>query len=251
MQELKALTLNIHKGFSTSKRRFTLERIRDGLRASGCNLVFLQEVIGENERHRKRITGWPDTGQFEFLADSVWQHHAYGKNAVYQHGHHGNAILSEIPIVDWSNTDVSSLRVSQRGILHSILENHVHLFCVHFGLFENERRQQSDALIAMVKDRVGTDSPLLIAGDFNDWRGTTHHKLCDSLGVSEVHTTVHGGLAHTYPSLLPCLPMDSIYARGFNIVDARILKDELWQGLSDHCALSATVARLPEDEHGD
>ena len=83
-----------------SNRRFTLEKIRNSLRESNANVVFLQEVVGENTRQRKRISAWPDSNQMEFLADSVWEHYAYGKNAIYQHGHHGNAILSEIPFQD-------------------------------------------------------------------------------------------------------------------------------------------------------
>lgn len=52
-------------------RRFTLERIRSCLRESKANIMFLQEVVGENEKHRKKISAWPDSNQMEFLADSV------------------------------------------------------------------------------------------------------------------------------------------------------------------------------------
>jgi len=139
MQNFKVLTLNIHKGFSTGNRRFTLEKIRQCLRDSGANLVFLQEVTGENSRQQQTVSNWPAQNQFEFLADSVWSHYAYGKNAIYQHGHHGNAILSELPIAEFNNIDVSLRRFSQRGMLHGILENEIHLLCVHLGLFEQER----------------------------------------------------------------------------------------------------------------
>ena len=88
-------------------RRFTLERIRSCLRESKANVVFLQEVVGENEKHRKKISALPDSNQMEFLADSVWEHFAYGKNAIYKHGHHGNAILSEIPFLQWENINIS------------------------------------------------------------------------------------------------------------------------------------------------
>ncbi len=37
--------------------------------------------------------------QFAFLADEIWPHFAYGKNAIYSAGHHGNAILSKHPIL--------------------------------------------------------------------------------------------------------------------------------------------------------
>lgn len=69
--EYRALTLNIHKGFSASNLRYTLEALRVVLRDSKCNVVFLQEVSGENSRYYKRIKGWPNTDQLEYLADSV------------------------------------------------------------------------------------------------------------------------------------------------------------------------------------
>jgi len=57
----RILTLNIHKGFSMSNWRFTLKKIRTCLRESKANVVFLQEVVGENEKHRKKISAWPDS----------------------------------------------------------------------------------------------------------------------------------------------------------------------------------------------
>jgi endonuclease/exonuclease/phosphatase family metal-dependent hydrolase len=71
MSTYRILTLNIHKGFSAGNRTFTLERIRDCLRASDANAVFLQEVVGENEKKRQQVPGWPDSNQLEYLADSL------------------------------------------------------------------------------------------------------------------------------------------------------------------------------------
>ena len=91
---IKILTYNIHKGFNASNRRFVLHEMKDALREINADIVFLQEIQGEHRHKQNRISDWPDTSQFEFLADQVWQHHAYGKNAIYKSGHHGNAILS-------------------------------------------------------------------------------------------------------------------------------------------------------------
>jgi endonuclease/exonuclease/phosphatase family metal-dependent hydrolase len=49
-------------------------------------------------------------------------HSAYGMNAVYDHGHHGNALLSSFPIGNQHNHDVSDHAYEQRGILHCVLE---------------------------------------------------------------------------------------------------------------------------------
>ena len=108
MSELSVLTYNMHKGFSGDGRRnFVLPRMREALAASAADVVFLQEAQGEHRQHAVRVEQWPAASQFEFIADSLWPHHAYGKNALYDHGHHGNAILSCYPLLEWENVDVS------------------------------------------------------------------------------------------------------------------------------------------------
>jgi endonuclease/exonuclease/phosphatase family metal-dependent hydrolase len=241
MNNFKVLTLNIHKGFSAGNRRFTLERIRHRLRETGSNIVFLQEVTGENEIHRESISDWPDKNQFEYLADSVWDHFAYGKNAIYQHGHHGNAILSELPFASWNNLNVSTLSFSPRGILHGVLENNVHLLCVHFGLFEKERKQQIAQLISHINSDIPDSAPLILAGDFNDWRGTSHAQLIQETGLEEASMQYQNKLAKTFPAFLPCLTMDRIYLRGFNVNHVEIMDHSSWRSISDHCAIVAEL----------
>ncbi len=242
MQHFKILTLNIHKGFSAGNRRFTLESIRESLRETGSNLVFLQEVIGENEKHREIIEGWPETNQFEYLADTVWEHFAYGKNAIYQHGHHGNAILSELPIASFDNIDLSTMSFSQRGLLHGILENGIHLLCVHLGLFEKERQIQISKLTEYIRDELPADAPLILAGDFNDWRRSGHRQLQRHCGLQEASEVLNRKLAPTYPALLPLLPMDRIYLRGFQVRHHEVLADSSWRRLSDHCAMLCEIS---------
>ena len=118
IDKLHIATYNIHKGFSYFNHRLVLHELRDQLRALGTDIIFLQEVVGEHSKHASRFVSWPNISQHEFLADSVWQDFAYGKNAVYDEGHHGNAILSRFPIVSWENEDISSHRFENRGLLH-------------------------------------------------------------------------------------------------------------------------------------
>ena len=224
-----------------NNRIFTLERIKRCLKESNSNIVFLQEVIGDNEKQKESIPDWSDNNQFEFLADSIWDHFAYGKNAIYQHGHHGNAILSEIPFSRLHNFDVSTMRISQRGILHGQLENGVHLLCVHLGLFEKERVKQANQLISYVKANIDASKPLIVAGDFNDWRRKIHPLLCHELNLTEAYETRHGRVANTFPAILPALTMDRIYVRGFEIGRAEIMSDSQWRSISDHRALVADL----------
>jgi len=247
MQKFKVLTLNIHKGFSMSNRKFTLQSIRDRLRESDANIVFLQEVIGENQKHSQNLDEWPEANQFEYLADTVWDHYAYGRNAIYQHGHHGNAILSELPIVDFRNIDISVMRFSQRGILHGQLQNGVHVLCVHLGLFEQERRKQIDRLTQYINSEVPAEDPLVLAGDFNDWRKTAHKQLKTACQLKEVQEEINHRLAATFPAITPLLPMDRIYTRGFHISAVNVLTSKPWRQLSDHCALTAELSLNTDD----
>ena len=241
MTNFKVLTLNIHKGYSMSNRHFTLDKIKHRLSQSNSNIVFLQEVIGDSEKQEGAIPSWSDNNQFEFLADSIWDHYAYGKNAIYQHGHHGNAILSELPFARFHNFDVSTLSFSQRGILHGELENGVHLLCVHFGLFEHERQNQIGQLIDYTNSNIDACAPLIVAGDFNDWRQKIHGRLCKQLGLTEVFHAQYGKVATTFPSMLPVFSMDRIYVRGFNITGANVMSQAKWRSISDHCALTADL----------
>src|SRR5690606_17865064 len=143
---VRVLTINTHKGFSFLNRRFILPELRDAVRTLSSDVVFLQEVLGTHHRHGERYDNWPDAPHYEFLADTMWPDFAYGRNAVYPDGHHGNALLSKFPILHYENLDVSITGTEERGLLHTILDVpgqlDLHAICVHLGLREGHRREQ-------------------------------------------------------------------------------------------------------------
>jgi len=228
---IKVLTYNIHKGFSTGNRRFILHDIKESLRLVDADVLL-------------RFDDWPNNRQFEFLADQVWHHHAYGKNAIYKSGHHGNAILSKYPFISWENIDVSFMRSASRSLLHGIIqmpgsEQKIHIICVHLGLFGRERASQLSTLAKRISSHVPPDEPVVIAGDFNDWRGRAEFYLHQDLGVKEVFKSMRGSHARTFPAVLPVLSMDRIYCRGLKIVQCQRLHNQPWDRLSDHTPLLA------------
>lgn len=246
MTVLHVVTYNIHKGFSHFNRRMVLHELRDRLRELNADIVFLQEVQGENVRDALRHHSYPAQPQHEFLADQIWPHHAYGKNAVYDEGHHGNAVLSRYPIVRWENQDISAHRFESRGLLHCEIElpetgQLLHCICVHFGLSARGRGVQFNALVDRIKQMVPADAPLIIAGDFNDWRNRARSLLAHELQLHEVHEACHGKLALSYPAGMPLLRMDRIYVRGLEIQHSNV---HVWKKISDHAALS-TILVLP------
>lgn len=241
---IRVVTYNIHKGFSAANRRFVLHEIKKSLQNVNPDIVFLQEVQGERKTTTNHFVDWPNTRQFEFLADQVWQHHAYGKNVIYKKGHHGNAILSKYAFVDWENINVSPLRSASRSLLHGLIqvpghEQKIHIICVHFGLFELERERQLSILAKRIRSHVPDQDPLIIAGDFNDWRVRAENHLHQDLGVKEVFKKIHGMHARTFPSWLPMLSMDRIYFRGLKVMNCTQLNGLPWRHLSDHIPLLA------------
>ncbi len=243
--EVQVLTYNIHKGYTTGNRKFMLDSMRQRIAETGADIVFLQEIHGTaiKSEAKKRKFSYPDQPHFEFLADQVWPHYAYGCNAIYRKGDHGNAILSRYPFVAWENIDVSIFPRSSRSILHGVIEvpgsqRPLHTLCVHLGLLEQERREQLQVLTERIDQHVPRDEPMIIAGDFNDWRRRAEHHLHDDLGLEELFVTLRGRHARTFPVWAPLLPVDRIYYRGIKPMSCQRLCTGHWRDLSDHAALA-------------
>ena len=58
--------------------------------------------------------------------------------------------------------------------------------------------------------------------------------------VVEVFEAIKGRPARTFPSVLPLFRLDRIYARGLDVIDARVHYAYPGRRLSDHAALAAT-----------
>lgn len=242
---LRVLTVNAHKGFGFLNRRFILHELREAVRAVAADVVFLQEVLGSHAHHARRFKNWPATPQYEYLADSIWSQHAYGRNAVYPHGDHGNALLSRFPIRSYTNHD-ASIGGEARGLLHCVLElpghtHALHAICVHLGLRESHRRVQLERLCALIGRDVPPEAPLVVAGDFNDWRVVAHERLLKCAGLREVFVGAFGRAAKTFPARWPVLRLDRIYARHARVQRPLRLPQRPWTHLSDHAPLAALL----------
>ncbi|WP_419420213.1 endonuclease/exonuclease/phosphatase family protein [Legionella sp. D16C41] len=242
-QSVSLVTYNIHKGFGVGKLRFLLPEMRYALSKLNPDFVFLQEVQGSHQRRAQRIQTWPDLPQFEYIAEKEWPHYLYAKNAIYQSGHHGNAILSKYPFVSFENINVSRQNRASRSILHGQikLDNNqiLHLLCVHLGLFKAERASQCRALVRRIIDAIPDNEPLLMAGDFNDWQMHLSQPLSDALGIQEAFKVLDGQHARSFPALKPTLCIDRIYYRGLTAEKAQCFSGKPWRTLSDHLPLFA------------
>ncbi|MFY7697469.1 MAG: endonuclease/exonuclease/phosphatase family protein [Legionella sp.] len=242
---ISLITYNIHKGFGLGTRRFLLPEMKTAVATLNPDFVFLQEVQGEHRRREKKIDSWPATPQFEYLAEKIWPHYIYAKNAIYHSGHHGNAILSKYPFECFENINLSNLNRASRGILHCQLfldddkKIKIHLLCVHLGLFKAERAEQLKTLMMRINDVVPMNEPLIMAGDFNDWRLDLSKPLLNELGISEAFFSVEGHHARSFPAIRPSLCVDRVYFRGMHVHEVQCLQGMPWRLLSDHIPLYA------------
>lgn len=260
--KLRVATYNIHKGISSLGSRPRIHDLKRSMSSMAADVLFLQEVQGRHDLIAARhASDWPAQAQHEFLAGES-HHCAYGMNAVYGHGHHGNALISSYPILSQSNEDVSDHAYEARGILHCVVqtpEKQVHCFVIHLGLLPGSRKRQNDMLIEKVLKSVPDNEPIIIAGDFNDWSDDLSDTLREALGVREVfdYKIPSRGFgsyfrrlsgrgpkpqpARTYPAALPWLRLDRIYVRGFKVESASVLHGARWARLSDHAPIVASL----------
>ncbi len=260
--KLRIATYNIHKGVSSFGSRPRIVALKQALAAMQADVYFLQEVQGRHDGLAARHAAhWPGESQHDYLAGGS-HNAAYGMNAMYDHGHHGNALLSRFPIASSRNTDVSDHAYEARGILHCVINNDgidVHCYVVHLGLFAGGRRRQTEALIEAVTHSAPAHAPVIIAGDFNDWGNHLSESLRLRLGVVEVFdervpSFAMGSFlrrlrgapakiqpARTFPAALPFLKLDRIYVRGFTVESAEVLHGAMWARLSDHAPIVASL----------
>ena len=265
--QLRVATYNIHKGVMGLRKRSRIHDLRVALHAIDADIVFLQEVQERNERLARR-PDHPNGTQLDVLCTGGYLHRAYGMNAVYPHGHHGNAIVSRHKIGQYLNHDISDHALEKRGMLHAIshFESRrgavdIHLINTHFGLIKRSRVRQAEFLIDFVRSEVPADAPLIIAGDFNDWQQGVDEVLHRELDVVEAAGDYNSQqsrrrrldrlmpwrngarplVARTYPSVMPWLQLDRIYVRGFKVRDVSVPKGIEWSQRSDHMPLIANL----------
>lgn len=247
MEELSFVSCNIHKGLGFGNLRFTLPRIKQALIAWAPDVVCLQEVQGLQQPRRQLPASWGWQSQVAYLASDVFPFVAYEPNAWRAQSHHGNAILTRLPLQRCTNVDLSLSRWERRGLLHAVLElpdtgAPLHVISTHLNLQARHRKRQLALIRAYLEAEVPAGDSIILAGDFNDWRRRAAAGLAADL--SEAFVTLHGQPARTFPSFLPMLRLDRVYARNLEAVHAMHHPRHASAWFSDHAALAVRL-RLP------
>jgi endonuclease/exonuclease/phosphatase family metal-dependent hydrolase len=219
---MRILSYNIHKGVGWQSRKSTFNQIHANVLELDPDIVFFQEIL---------------ESQFERFSSSNWSSCVYGKNAAYKTDHKGNAIISKFPIEYIDNINLSMHRYENRGILHTISQNKLHLLCVHLGLFARDRKKQIHKIIEYINSNISNNDPLIIGGDFNDWNNFATKPLQETLHLEEAFLTSQKRHARTYPAWSPVFKLDRVYYRGIKLASAHRLIKKPWNLLSDHIGI--------------
>ncbi len=235
---LRIATYNIHKGVQGLglRRRLEIHNLGHAVEQLDADIVCLQEVRKLHRRQAQQFTRWPDLPQAEFLAPEGYES-VYRTNAVTRHGEHGNALLSRWPVVTHQHEDMSDHRFEQRGLLHvevAVQGRAVHVIVIHLGLIPASRVRQVAQLRRYIEREVPHAAALVVAGDFNDW-GTRSQHAMNAIGLRSSDTV----RCPTYPSRLPVVQLDQIFARGLRPLHLHVPRGRIWGQMSDHLPLIA------------
>jgi endonuclease/exonuclease/phosphatase family metal-dependent hydrolase len=218
-----AATYNVHRCVGLDGVR-ALDRIATVIEELEADIVALQEV------------STPDA-----LAEAARTHMLFGETMPG----YGNAIMARVPLAHVDALDLSVRGKEPRGALHvrAIMgEQSLHVIAAHLGLASKERSWQIQEILRYARGL----SPLLVLGDFNEWRPGFLREIDEALGRS-----VPLG---SFPSRWPFFPLDRIWLRGGGALRAELTvhRTALTRVASDHLPVRMRVlpARRRTDQQG-
>lgn len=243
---LRLVTWNVHKCVGGLDRRYDPLRTVEVLAAATPDVVLLQEVAqnGRWYQHHRQV---------DLLGDALGlPHRSYFVNVRFgpRRGEYGNAILSRMPIAAASNVDLTLAGRKARSVLHAEVRvptargstRTLHLFNLHLGLSERERREQLRRLLGCAQFRaIHARTPTLVAGDFNDVWGSLGRRLLLPAGF-------HGPARpiRTFPAWAPLRALDSVFVRGdVEVLDLARPRTRAARTASDHLPLVAELRLRP------
>ncbi len=213
---LRLLTYNIHRAIGVD-RKFMPERIVAILRRYDADVVLLQEVdVGHPRSRRMNLAA-------HFAHELGYPHRAVGLNVFFKQGKYGNATLSHYEIGRQHNIDLTLGGTKGRGAQHTRIhlrdgERRVELevFNIHLSLTATQRRRQVAHLLqASDLAHLDPDTPCIIAGDTNDWRGRLRAPFLRA--GFHCATNRYAGSRRsikTFPSFAPTGGLDKVFYHG-------------------------------------
>ena len=233
---MRVVTYNIRKGKGADGRSsIGMDMLGRALSPHEADLVLCQEVF-----HCARGGG----SQSDHLAEAMGLRACYGANKFRGVGHHGNSTFTHWDVDCYENHDISTNRIERRGALYVRLTGGdlpLHVVNVHLGLNRWQRRTQMRRIAELLEERARQGDPVVLAGDFNDWRRELDSYIVGELGFDNAHGRYAPEAARTWHPRRPVFSLDRIYTRNLTVTAAKRLDGEPWSHLSDHLPLVAEL----------
>src|SRR5438132_9387984 len=235
VSSVRVATYNIHTCIGVD-RRYDPGRIATVLCEIDADIACLQEVDARRGSDRYH-------DQWAYLGEVTGRRVITGMGLRERLGRFGNAILTRFPVLTARAIDLSVSGYEPRGAIDADLligDRVLRVIATHFGLHAVERRLQANRLMAVLREPLAANRPLgdavLLMGDLNEWRGRSGAiRLLDRrLGPSAA--------ARPFPSWLPMLALDRIYAEGPAVLhDLYVYRSPLARLASDHLPLVGSL----------
>ncbi len=224
---IRAVTWNIH-GCVGRDGRHDVERTGRIVKALAPDIAAFQEVD-----LRRRASAQPDTQAYLRACVGDHGHEAWSLSGA--DGQYGQMLASRYPLTDRRVHDISTPGREPRKIMETSVAlprgRRLRVIATHLGLRPFERRRQFTRLREIVQ--ADTAAPLLLMGDFNEWRERSlRQHLCD---LFEQCTRLR-----SFPARFPTLALDRILCRGGAAIESSRAVREA-RPASDHLAVMAEI----------
>jgi endonuclease/exonuclease/phosphatase family metal-dependent hydrolase len=235
-RRLVVATYNIHSCVGVD-RRYDPDRVATVLRELSADIIGLQE-IDLRPRHDGQID------QRAHFAAATGLVAVTGREDRNHRARFANALLTRFPVEVVRHIDLSVGGYQPRHALDAelMVDGHkLRVVVTHLGLRASERRQQIRRLLDALTAVPSAADALIVLGDLNEWRGRRRG------GLSLLERRLGRAPARrTFPSWLPVLPLDRIYAGGTARLRATAVhRSPLARVASDHLPLRAALEWAP------
>jgi endonuclease/exonuclease/phosphatase family metal-dependent hydrolase len=238
---VRIVTYNIHTCVGVD-RRYDPDRIVAVLREIDADIACLQEVDARPSIGRS-------ADQWAYLGEATGCRVILGTGMHDHRRRFGNAILTRLPVLSARSLDLSVRDYEPRGAIDADMQfgdRTLRVIATHLGLRAGERRLQAGRLMTALAERSTANrrraDAVLLMGDLNEWRGRS--------GAIRVFDRRLGPSAaeRTFPSWLPVLALDRIYADGPAVLrDVCVYRTPLARLASDHLPLVGSLSWAARD----
>jgi endonuclease/exonuclease/phosphatase family metal-dependent hydrolase len=252
-RDVRVATYNIHRALGCDNR-LEVGRIVEVIETLDADVIALQELeTPEVQTSAELLDRLTEVGYEAVLGPTILSaQHSYG-----------NALLTRLPVLSCTRVDISVDHREPRGLIDVQLgvvsgaspsapaggaEAAPRLRCVttHLGLDPAERGAQIARIIEQLDDpRMDSDrgmAPIILLGDFNEWRPTARLRPIDAR-LRRVPPRA------TWPARWPLLSLDRIWYGGdIALLGSQVVRSGHARVASDHLPLRAGFRLNPDPD---